>query len=49
MGWIEEEASGDDEYVGTRLVIDVADEEGVPIREPVTRDDPEITGVTVVY
>jgi hypothetical protein len=45
---IEEETAGDDEYVGPRLVIVVADEDGVPIREPLSRDDPEITGVAVV-
>ena len=49
MGCIEEETSGDDEYVGSRVVIDVADEEGVPIREPVCRGDPEIRGDAVVY
>ena len=47
MGCIEEETSGEDEYVGPRVVIDVADEEGVPIREPVTRGDPEIMGEVV--
>jgi hypothetical protein len=45
---IEEDATGDDEYVAPRLVIDVADEDGVPIREPVSRGDPEITGDAVV-
>ena len=49
MGCIEEETSGDDEYVGPKLVIDVADKEGVPIREPVSRGDPEIRGDAVVY
>jgi len=45
---IEEDATGEDEYVATRLVIDVADEDCVPIKEPVCKGDPEITGVTVV-
>jgi len=49
VGCIEEDTGGDDEYVGPRLIIDVADEDGVPIREPVCKGDPEITGVTVVY
>jgi hypothetical protein len=49
VGCIEEETSGDDEYVGPKLVIDVADKEGVPIREPVSRGDPEIRGDAVVY
>ena len=48
MACIEEDATGDDEYVAPRLVIDVADEDGVPIREPVSRGDPEITGDAVV-
>ena len=48
MGCIEEETSGDDEYVDPRLVIDVGDEEGVAIREPVRRGDPEITDDAVV-
>lgn len=47
MGCIEEETSGEDEYVAPRLVIDVADEDCVPIREPVCRGDPEIMGDTV--
>jgi len=49
VGCIEEDATGEDEYVATRLVIDVADKDCVPIKEPVSRGDPEITGVTVVY
>ncbi len=49
MCCIEEDTGGDDEYVGPRLVIDVADEEGVPIREPVRKGDPEIMGDTVAY
>jgi hypothetical protein len=44
---IEEETSGDNEYVAPRLVIAVADGEGVPIREPVSNGDPEITGEVV--